>query len=195
MNVFLETERLLLEPIGLESLSGIVAMDSDPAVMRFLGPVPGDLEAHRKAMAVRIIEWHRWGPDLGFWAVLWRATREFTGWIHLRPSSMFPGETELGYRMSKCFWGRGIATEASRTVLRHGREKAALNRVIATTLARNYGSIKVMEKLGMKLEEEFIIPKLGFPYWNAEERRALKFALDYECQSCRRIDTHPVVEN
>jgi len=49
-------------------------------------------------------------------------------------------------------WGRGIATEAARLVLRYAFEHYGLNRVEATCMPENAGSRRVLEKLGMEHE-------------------------------------------
>ena len=58
--------------------------------------------------------------------------------------------SEIGYGVSRSVWGRGIATAASRAVIASAFETyPGLERVRARADARNAGSIRVMEKLGM----------------------------------------------
>ena len=52
-------------------------------------------------------------------------------------------------------WGKGIATEAVRLFLREVREKYSLQTIGAFTYAENAASIRVLEKNGFALEEEF----------------------------------------
>lgn len=59
---------------------------------------------------------------------------------------------EIGWRLAPEYWGQGLATEAARSALQHGFESFPFDRVIATVQAANTASIRVIEKLGMKLE-------------------------------------------
>ena len=61
--------------------------------------------------------------------------------------------SEIGYAIARRLWGRGIITTASRLVIVAAFETyPQLERVSARADARNGGSIRVMEKLGMKRE-------------------------------------------
>ena len=59
----------------------------------------------------------------------------------------------LGYAIGRAWWGRGIATEAARAGMIWAVETFDLQRVWASTDARNTRSRRVLEKLGMQLEE------------------------------------------
>jgi ribosomal-protein-alanine N-acetyltransferase len=59
----------------------------------------------------------------------------------------------LGYAIGRAWWGRGIATEAARAAKIWAIETFDLLRIWASTDARNIRSRRVLEKLGMQLEE------------------------------------------
>jgi RimJ/RimL family protein N-acetyltransferase len=61
-------------------------------------------------------------------------------------------QAELGYWIGKPYWGRGLATEAARAVLRYGFEDLRLNRVHANHFLHNASSGRVLEKIGMVRE-------------------------------------------
>ena len=52
----------------------------------------------------------------------------------------------------KSFWGKGIATEAIKTISRFGFDNLSLNRIQAGVVGGNIGSIKALEKAGFKYE-------------------------------------------
>ena len=62
---------------------------------------------------------------------------------------------ELGYIFHPDVHGRGIASEASRALLKFGFETALLHRIYARCDARNVASSRVMERLGMRQEAYF----------------------------------------
>ena len=65
-----------------------------------------------------------------------------------------PGETELGWIIDKRYWGNGYAAEAARGLITVCREYLEMRRFVAHCDSENRASIRVMEKLGMQLEEQ-----------------------------------------
>lgn len=59
---------------------------------------------------------------------------------------------EIGYALSKDYWGKGIATEAAKELIHFGFTKMDLVRIQAKCLVENAGSERVMEKAGMTFE-------------------------------------------
>ncbi len=58
----------------------------------------------------------------------------------------------IGYDLGYAYWGNGIMTEAVRAIVTFGFEQLDLNRVEADTDAENYGSMRVLEKVGFVRE-------------------------------------------
>jgi RimJ/RimL family protein N-acetyltransferase len=107
------------------------------------------------------------------WAVEEKASGLFIGLIGLLYQEEWPvGEhkTEVGWRLDRSFWGRGLATEGARAKLHHGVDKLGLQRIISITVPQNVASRRVMEKLGMTLRGESNFK--GFNVvWSALDRR------------------------
>jgi RimJ/RimL family protein N-acetyltransferase len=128
-------------------------------------------------MCKKIEGFSRFGPDLGFWSAR-LGDGSFAGWFHLRPNErVFPGELEIGYRLRREFWGRGLATEGARKLLETAFRDLRLNYVMATALEANLASRRVMEKLGMPFESRFVYPEHLAPFWNESERAAVKYGI------------------
>ena len=66
--------------------------------------------------------------------------------LSLRPPA---SRAELGYSLAPDHWNRGITTEAARAVLSYAFYVWVLDTVEARADARNVGSRRVMEKVGM----------------------------------------------
>lgn len=62
------------------------------------------------------------------------------------------------YRLYPPFWGRGLATEGVRALIASAFERLHLDRVVATTMADNAGSWRVLEKCGMRRVRTFLYP-------------------------------------
>ncbi|MDO8378606.1 GNAT family N-acetyltransferase [Phenylobacterium sp.] len=144
MSVF-ETPRLILRPRGPEHLEACLAINADPEVMRYLGPVwpPARLRVHlTKQLSTD------WGAGLGYWAIFRKtAPEEMLGWVLLTPLEG-TDVVQIGYRLKRSAWGDGIATEAAQRLVTHGLETLGLARLAAWVHPRNAGSKGVLTKLG-----------------------------------------------
>lgn len=58
----------------------------------------------------------------------------------------------IGYDLGYSYWGRGIMTEAVRAIVTFGFDQMNLNRIEADCDAENYGSMRVLEKVGFRRE-------------------------------------------
>ena len=126
-------------------------LDNDPEVMRWInGGLNVDPDTFRRdLMPVYLAEVA--DPVMGFWLI--EVEGEFAGWVSLRWQD--ERVASLGYRIARSFWGRGLATEAGRLMIRQGFDRAGLTEIVATTYEENSGSIRVMEKLGMQFRRRF----------------------------------------
>jgi RimJ/RimL family protein N-acetyltransferase len=59
---------------------------------------------------------------------------------------------DVGYVLSRQYWGRGYATEAARAILERARTLEGVHRVWATCDVENTASARVLEKIGMSRE-------------------------------------------
>ncbi|MEL7534352.1 MAG: GNAT family N-acetyltransferase, partial [Bacteroidota bacterium] len=73
-------------------------------------------------------EYEKYG--FGRWRTLLKDGLQFVAWVDLSYLTKF----DLGYGFLAEYWGRGIATEASRRILNFGFDKLALSRIIAIGL-------------------------------------------------------------
>ncbi|MAY62667.1 MAG: GNAT family N-acetyltransferase [Rhizobiales bacterium] len=73
-----------------------------------------------------------------------------------------PGEVEIGWRLAPQFWGRGIASEASRRWLEFGFDDLGLDRIVSFAVDGNDRSTAVMRRIGMRARpgSDFDHPKV-----------------------------------
>ena len=135
--------------------------------MRFInGGFASSREAITEKFLPDILSYYEEYDNLGFWAIVEKSSREFIGWVVLRPESRFriavllnvveSDAMELGYRLRKVSWGKGYVTEASQALIDRALEEN-IPKIIAWALPENKASIRVMEKLGMKLQQEYVL--------------------------------------
>jgi len=148
----LETQRLILRPFVMEDAEDMFRnWASDPEVTKYL-----TWPTHRNTDVTRMVlgDWTaRYGDgDYFNWAIEWRENGQAIGSISVVRLTEAIGEAEIGYCLSKRFWGRGIMPEALRAVEDYLFGTVGLNRLCAGHDANNPGSGRVMDKAGMRLE-------------------------------------------
>jgi RimJ/RimL family protein N-acetyltransferase len=153
----LSTDRLELVPVGPEQLDQMVELNSDPAVMTY---IRGGAATPAETMA----EWrqrleHQSDParGLGYWAGYEAGT--FVGWWS---ASSFAGRREIsgvGYRLRSIGWRRGLATEGARAMIGQAFACHDVKQVVASTMAANAASRRVLEKLGMRATSGWAAPE------------------------------------
>jgi ribosomal-protein-alanine N-acetyltransferase len=142
-----ETERLILRRLDDADARDIYRMRSDRDVMRFIREPQKNLK--ESVDWIRLVS-SRWADErTGFCAVIERETRGFVGWCGVWRLEE-TGETEIGYAVAKKFWGKGFATEAARRILQYAFDELDAETVVAVARPENFGSIRVMEKIGMR---------------------------------------------
>jgi RimJ/RimL family protein N-acetyltransferase len=149
----LETERLLLRELTADDADNLLELDGDPEVMRYLtGGKESSREYVETVIIPRILQTYLRFPGFGWYAAIEKATGAFQGWFGLWPPETGPvdlTQAEVGYRLRREAWGRGLATEGTRAVLARAFGELGVRRVWAETMAVNTRSRRVMEKCGL----------------------------------------------
>jgi RimJ/RimL family protein N-acetyltransferase len=148
-----ETERLILDTWLSSDWTSFRPIATDPRVMRFItGGAPWSDE--------RIIDFVERQRTLfstrGFcrWKLLEKSTGELIGFCGVGFWRDAP-DPEIGWWLAHRCWGRGLATEAARVALKDAFERARLDRIISIAALGNAASTRIMEKLGLELEQQF----------------------------------------
>ena len=158
MRIVVETERMLLRRFTEADAGPLAALYGDPRVMRFITPQPPSLaEVESTILPEYLREYRELADGLGSFAAIEKKTGQMTGRFSLKPAHSYglAGGTELGFRLYPAFWERGLATEGARALIRSGFERLHLDRVVATTMADNTGSWRVLEKCGLRRVRTF----------------------------------------
>jgi RimJ/RimL family protein N-acetyltransferase len=145
----LTTERLVLRRWRDSDRAPFGALNGDARVMEFM---PGLLTAEASDGLMERIERHFERHGFGLFAAEVRESGTFVGFIGLSVPAFdapFMPAVEIGWRLVAEYWGRGLATEGAREVLRYGFEELGLSEVVSFTTETNTRSRRVMEKLGM----------------------------------------------
>ena len=146
--MFLSSERLKLYPVTLEDVDALFALWRDPDVRRYLWD---DRQITRREAEELVRQFLAAGSQQGhhLWTVETKDGAALAGFAALREIED-TGEVELLYGLAPQFWGRGLATEASRAVLEYGFDVLGLPRIWARTDPPNTASMGVARRLGMQ---------------------------------------------
>ena len=162
----LHTRRLRLVPLAEEHLPYEVELDSDPAVMRYLGNgvarEPEEVARYHRYRLAAVEQ----VAGLGFWVGF--AEEQFVGWWILQPpvrpdQGPVEGQAELGYRLLRRYWRQGLASEGARELLRHGFLDLGLHRIFAETMTVNQASRATMASVGLRYVRTFTAEEEPIP--------------------------------
>jgi len=141
----LRTARMRLDPLTLKHVELLMDLDGDPEVMRYIN---GGKASSREEVTSAI------RAHLGYrWAAFTEDADDFIGWFSMRPA----GERayDLGYRLRRVYWNRGLATEGSGVLIDLAFRKLDAVRVRADTMTVNQRSRRVMERCGLRYVRTF----------------------------------------
>ena len=143
------TERLILRSWKDSDYLPFFRINSDPDVMEYFPVLLSHKESDEMATEIQ----HRINKNgWGFWAVEEKKSKMFIGFVGLnQPTYELPFNpcVEIGWRLSRKFWGYGYATEAANSTMEYAFDILSLNEVVAFTPVSNKRSRAVMERLGM----------------------------------------------
>lgn len=141
---FLQTSNLTINPCNPEDCGDFIALESDPEVMRFLsgGKAVANVPSNPEEMFLRPR-----GTEPHVWTARRTGTGAFVGWFCLWPES--GNVADLGYRLRREEWGKGLASEGASALINWGFNCAGYDKIIASTMAVNQASRRVLEKSGL----------------------------------------------
>ena len=152
MNNILETERLILRHLTMDDAPFILELLNDPSFIQNIGDrnvrTIADAESYITKGPVASYEKNGFGLDL----VILKETGESIGICGLIKRDTLE-DVDIGYAFLPKFWHRGYAVESALAVLEYGLQVQKLKRIVAITLPENKGSVRVLEKSGLKFEK------------------------------------------
>jgi RimJ/RimL family protein N-acetyltransferase len=150
MQIIFETERLLLRKFTLEDAPLLLALNSKPEVLKYIHeqPLVSIADAERVLDTIIFPQYTQY--QLGRWAIIIKENKEFAGWCGLKYRSELNGETDLGYRLSPEFWGKGYATEAATACLEYGFLQKNCPEITGRAHIENAASLKILQSIGLQ---------------------------------------------
>ena len=148
----LPTKRLVLREFIKEDWTAVHEYACDPEVVRYVEFGP-NTEEETKDFIRRATASHREKPRRNHqFAVIRKEEDKLIGSCGLNVSNPDHKEAWIGYCFNRHYWKKGYATEAARRLLMFGFDELQLHRICATCDPQNKGSVRVLEKVGMRRE-------------------------------------------
>ena len=157
MNV-IETERLLLRRLVIEDAEFIFDLVNQPSFLHFIGDrgVRTIEDARDYILKGPMDSYERFG--FGLYLTALKESRVPIGMCGLIKRESLK-DVDIGFAFLPQFWRQGYAYESAAAVLEYGRNRLGLKRVVGIATQDNHGSIRVLEKIGLKFENMVKLPE------------------------------------
>lgn len=145
----IKTKRLLLRPLCMDDINTVHAYASNLDNTNYMLFLPNETIAESmEFLRFVTLEWQKELPSTYEFAIVLDN-------IHIGTISISLDDTrqqgEIGWILHKDYWNLGYTTEVAIAILDFAKNHLGLQSVVAHCDHRNLASIKVMEKIGMKL--------------------------------------------
>lgn len=164
-SVMLTSDRLRFETWILHDLNSLYELHSDPLVQKSYAPGP-----HKWTMegiAARLGLYMKEQETVGF--TKWKLSLADGTFIGRAGWSRWGQDTlEIGYAIKPQYWGNGYASEAAQALLSWARSNRAHDLLVGFALPNNAASLRILEKLGMKILDHREIAGAEFAYYQLE---------------------------
>jgi len=147
----LESARLRLRPYRDADIDRMFELYSDPFVMRYWSFPPWTHRAQADSYLQRAIKEMGEGRVMP-WAIAAHDDDRLVGTTTLFALDALQGRAEIGYSLDPKLQGQGYAHEALRLALVHAFDTLRMRRIEADVDPRNRPSIRLLERLGFRLE-------------------------------------------
>lgn len=149
------TKRLIIRPLVMDDLQAVLAITGTPDTYHYIPEKPMN-EQDARSMIERGQNHPECDDVPADVAVELIETGELVGLLVFCKISHRFRAVEIGWMFHKAHRGKGYGSEAARALVDFGFSTLGLHRIIATCDPRNMASIRIMEKLGMRREAEFV---------------------------------------
>lgn len=150
MKPIIETERLILREFTMDDCEAVFEFNSNLELHQYTGDEV--LQSVDRAKEIIRDIWLEDYKNYGYgrWATIYKPEDKIIGFAGLKYLPEL-NQTDIGFRFLPSYWGKGLATEASREILKYGFDKLGIDEIIGIAMPENIGSCRVLEKIGLKL--------------------------------------------
>lgn len=174
MNLILQTKRLILRPFESSDDEVLFALDSNPNVHLYLGNNPAT-KIEQVQENIKSLQNQYKQNGIGRFVVELKETNEVIGWAGLKfiteEDNGHVNFYDIGYRLREEFWGKGYAYEAAVKWLDHAFNDMKIPAIYASAHIDNIGSNKILKKIGLQQNGQFLWNGLTCNWYELENKR------------------------
>lgn len=175
MNLYLETERLILKKFQDTDVENIFKLDSNIEVHKYLGNNP--IKTHKQAeYIISFFKKQYQENNIGRFAAFEKDSSNFIGWSGLKLNkgnkeslNGFTNFIDIGYRFLPSFWGKGYATESAIACLNFGFKEMNYDIIYGAAETANIGSNKILQKIGLKYVNDFKVENIDAKWYELKK--------------------------
>ena len=148
----IETERLILRKLSTDDPAFMLDLLNQPSFIQNIGDRKvRTLDDARQYILNRVVSsYEKYG--FGMYLILLK-----TGDVPIGICGLVKRDgleaADIGYAFLPQYWSQGYAVEAAAAVLAYARQVLGLKRILGITVPDNIGSVRVLEKIGLKFEK------------------------------------------
>lgn len=151
MYIEIKTERLVLRPLNISDLESTHEYSSDKENTVYMYHLPREIDETSEFLNSVTKEWEKDAPSFYEFAIVLDG-------IHIGSVSIYLSDDRdsgnLGWILNKKYWHNGYATEAAMAIKDFAVNTLQVKRLAANCDYRNTASSRVMDKIGLKLEND-----------------------------------------
>ena len=147
----LETDRLVLKELTQSNTQDLYEIFSDPEVMKYYNMKPIQSVDEIKGLIADTRKSYEDSKAIR-WGIHLKETDKLIGTCGFQNIEEESKKFEIGFELSRSYWGQGIMKEAVGQILTFGFEQVKVNRVEALVESENSASQKLLTKLNFNRE-------------------------------------------
>ena len=156
----LESERLTLRELTHHDAPFILELLNEEGFLRYIGDKGVRTLDDARAYILRVPMASYARNGFGLYIAALKPGGEAIGMCGLVKREALE-DVDLGFAFLPRHWGQGYAFEAASASLEYGKRKLGIARIVGITSPDNHSSIKLLEKMGMKLERTLVLDGHG----------------------------------
>ena len=142
------TERLFLEPLSESDDNFIMELLNTEGWIKYIG----NRNINSKEDAIAYIQRINDNTNITYWTTKLKDTKIAIGLVTLIKRDYLE-HNDIGFAFLPNYSNKGYAVEATKAVLSYLVEEKSISHIFAVILPENTGSIKLIEKLGLRFEK------------------------------------------
>ncbi len=147
----IETEHLILRQFNHNDVGDVFEYAKEPDITKFVIWYPHTSKYESLEFINNTVEAYIKNKPAP-WAIEWKENSKVIGSIGFNNLDIINEKAEVGFALSKKYWGKGITLEALNSIIDFSFSNLKLYRIEAHCMIENKASARVLEKAGMKYE-------------------------------------------